>query len=68
MKNGQIVPSKVCHFQYDNRFVFSREMGNIRGWEEVRLQKKKSVTITISVDGKRILFPVKLKLEGELFE
>ena len=31
MKNGQIVPSKVCHFQDDNRFVFSREMGNIRG-------------------------------------
>ena len=39
MKNGQIFFSKVCHFQYDNRFLFSREMGNIRSCKEVRLQK-----------------------------
>ena len=30
MKNSQIFPSKVCPFQYDHRFVFNREMGNIR--------------------------------------
>ena len=30
MKNSQIFPSKVCPFQYDHSFVFSREMGNIR--------------------------------------
>ena len=39
MKNGQIFPSKVCHFQYDHRFRFSREMGNIRTCKEIRLQK-----------------------------
>ena len=37
--NGQIFPSKVCHFQYDHRFLFSREMGNIRTCKEIRLQK-----------------------------
>ena len=29
-KNGQILPSEVCHFQYDHRFLVSREMKNIR--------------------------------------
>ena len=38
-KNGQIFPSKVCHFQYGHRFLFSREMGNIRTCKEIRLQK-----------------------------
>ena len=31
-------PSKVSHFQYDHRFVFKREMENIRSCQEVRLQ------------------------------
>ena len=39
MKNGQIFPSKVRHFQYDHRFLFSREMGNIRTCKEIRLLK-----------------------------
>ena len=39
MKNGQMFPSEVCHFQYDHRFLFSREMGNIRTWKEKLLQK-----------------------------
>ena len=39
MKNGQIFPSKVCHFQYDHRFLFSREMGNTVSCKEIRLQK-----------------------------
>ena len=39
MKNGQIFPSNVCHFHYDPRFLFSREMGNIRTCKEVRLQE-----------------------------
>ena len=30
MKNGQIFPSKVRHFQDDPRFLFSRKTGNIR--------------------------------------
>ena len=38
-KNGQIFPSKVSHFQYDHRFLLSREMGNIRTCKEVRLRK-----------------------------
>ena len=39
MKNGQTFSSKVCHFQYDHRFLFRREMGNIRRCNEIRLQK-----------------------------
>ena len=39
IKNGHIFPSKVCHFQYDQRFLLSREMENIRTCKEVRLQK-----------------------------
>ena len=39
MKNGQIIPVKVCPFQYIHRFFFSREMGNIRACKELRLQK-----------------------------
>lgn len=39
MKNGQIFPSKVCDFQYDNKFPFSRKMENIKGSKEVRLLK-----------------------------
>ena len=38
MKNGLIFPSKVCHFQCDHRFLFSREKGNIRACKQVRLQ------------------------------
>ena len=40
MKNGHIFPSKVFHFYYDERFLFSREMGNIRAYKEVRLKLK----------------------------
>ena len=36
-KNGQIFPSKVCHFQYN--FLFSREIGNVTSCKEVRLKK-----------------------------
>ena len=39
MKNGQIFPSKVCHFQYDHRWHFSRKKGNIRTCKEARLKK-----------------------------
>ena len=38
MKNGQIFPSEVFHFQYDHILLFSREMGNIT-WKEIRLKK-----------------------------
>ena len=37
-KNGQIFPSKVCHFQYDHRFLFSREMGNIKNLSNLYCQ------------------------------
>ena len=36
MKNGDIFPSKVCHFQYYYGFLSSREMRNIRVCKEVR--------------------------------
>ena len=39
MKNVKTFPSKFFHFQYDNRFLFSRKMENIRNCKEVRLQK-----------------------------
>ena len=39
IKNGQIFPLNVIHFPFDRRFLFSREMGNIRTCKEVRLQK-----------------------------
>ena len=39
MKNDQIFSSNVCHFQYDHRFFFSREMGIIRMRKELRLQR-----------------------------
>ena len=39
MKNGQSFFSKICYFQFDNKFLFSREMGNIRSCKEVRLKK-----------------------------
>ena len=34
-----IFPSKVCHFQYHYRFLFNRELGNIRACKEVRMFK-----------------------------
>ena len=34
IKNDQIFLSNICHFQYDHRFLFSREMGNIRTCKE----------------------------------
>ena len=39
MKNGKIFPSDVCHFQYDYRFLFSREIGGIGTCKKVRMQK-----------------------------
>ena len=39
MKNGQIFPSNVCHFQYDHRFLFSREMRNTGTFKDIRMQK-----------------------------
>ena len=39
MKNGEIFPLKVCHFQYDHRFLFRRETRNSRTCKEVCMQK-----------------------------
>ena len=33
----EIFSSRVCHFQYDHRFVFSREKGNIKIYKELRI-------------------------------
>ena len=41
MQNGQNFSSKFCHFQYDDRLLFTTEMGNIKTGREVRLQKLK---------------------------
>ena len=38
MKNDQSFLPKVCHL-FDDKFQFSREMGNIRISKDVRLQK-----------------------------
>ena len=35
-KNVQIFSSRFCHFQFDHRFLFSREMGSIASCKEVR--------------------------------
>ena len=40
MKNSHIFPSKVCHFQYDHGFLFSRKTGNIREYKVLRLKMK----------------------------
>ena len=40
MKNGHIFLSKVCHFQYDHGFCFSRETRNIREYKVVRLEMR----------------------------
>ena len=39
MKNGQIFASEIGHFEHDDRFLFNREMGNIRSRKDVTLQK-----------------------------
>ena len=39
MGNVQIFPLEIGHFEDDHRFLFSREMWNIRSCEEVRGQK-----------------------------
>ena len=39
MKNEQIFASEICHFEHDDRFLFNREMGNIRSRKDVTLQK-----------------------------
>ena len=35
IKNGQIFPSKVCHFQYDHRFAFLAEK-----WRTLEVARK----------------------------
>ena len=39
MKNGKIFSLKVCHFQYNRRFLFRRETRNSRTCKEVCMQK-----------------------------
>ena len=39
MKNGEIFSLKVCHFQYNRRFLFRRETRNSRTCKEVCMQK-----------------------------
>ena len=57
---------------YNLVLQYIRKMGKRKKEDDPILRKKKkkknSVTITIAVDGKEIVFPMKLKLEGELFE
>ena len=45
-----------------------RQKWHISKGKKQKKKQQKSVTIKISVDGKRTAFPVKLKLDGELFE
>ena len=39
MKNGEMFSSKVCHFQYNSRFLFRRETRNSRTCKEVSMRK-----------------------------
>ena len=45
---AKIFPSKVCHFQYNDRLLFSTEIGNIRTWKEMRLQKLEIYIVKIA--------------------
>ena len=54
IKNGHIFSSKICHFQSDHKFLFSREMENIRVCKEARLQ-------TFRLSGKYLFY---IKNEG----
>ena len=45
IKNGRILPSKACHFQFDNRFPFGIEMGDIRSCKKIKLQKLRIVSV-----------------------
>ena len=40
VRKSHIFPSKVCHFQYGHRFLFSKETRNIRAYKEVRLKMR----------------------------
>ena len=41
VRNVHIFPqSEINYFEHDHRFLFSREMGNIRSWKEVIRQKR----------------------------
>ena len=63
--------TKCCFTLWSYNFIKTMDK---RKEEDVTFLRKKtelkrnSVTIMISVDGKGTAFPVKLKLEGELFE
>ena len=39
IKNAQIFLSNACHFRYDHRFLFSREMRNIGKCRDIGMQK-----------------------------
>ena len=49
MKNGQIFLSKLFHFQYKYIFLLSREMGNVRICNDVRLQNLTNLDIQHSI-------------------
>ena len=66
VKNGQIFLSKVCHFQYDYRWHFSREKGNIRTCKEARL--KKLIKFRLSGLHSFWQFSSSLKIENNLGE
>ena len=36
MKNVQVFPSQIGHFEHDHRFLFNREMRNIRSCMDLR--------------------------------
>ena len=40
MKNVQMFPLEAGRFEHEHRILFSREIGNIRSYKEVRLQKR----------------------------
>ena len=66
-KNGQIFSSKVCHFQYDHRFFFSREMGNIRTCKEVHLKNLLDLDCQDSIRFGIFKLLIKEKSQGKSF-
>ena len=60
---------KILHFRFK---ILLKKMGKRKKEDYTFLrnktEEKNSTTIIISVDGKRTVFPVKLKLQRDLFE
>ena len=63
--------NSVLHFDFTmllKQWAKEKRRSHISEKKKTEKKKQNSVTIMISADGKRTVFPVKLKLEGESYE